>query len=126
MQENFSTTRKGYDKAEVNAAFDELHGLLRALQNETADLKSQNEALQAEVAAYKAKEAAVSAALIQAGELRENIIMQANRQLANAQTCLHQSEETAQAIREEANRTLDRVEYILKRQMDELTRLRNA
>lgn len=126
MTSAFPTARRGYDRQAVDLEIDRLQGYAQAMQNAMADLRAQNERLEAQLSAYHAQEAAMREALLAAGQLRREMLAGAAQQVQQARAEAEQLVGLFAGIKKEAERTLERVEFALKAQLELLERLKKG
>ena len=117
----FSKVKNGYSVPEVDAEIDRLCGRIEMLQNENERLDSRLHALSKQLAEFKSKEKAIDFALAEAGELRSNIIKNAQQRASELMRASEQRAreqlEHVDSLRAEEKNIKNRIKYLLEAQL---------
>lgn len=117
----FPIAKNGYSVAEVDGEIDRLYGRIEMLQNENERLDSRFNAVCKQLAELKSKEQAIDFALAEAGELRSNILKNAQQHASELMRAAEQSAreqlEKCDSLRSEAESIRNRIKYLLEAQL---------
>lgn len=120
----FDLTKKGYSTDQVDSFIDGAAGEIDLLTKENQRLQQENLALCAQIEEYKAKELAIEQSILEASNLRNEIIEKAR---ADADKLIEDSKELVEiqknkleALKNEEASTIKRVRYILEAQLANL------
>lgn len=120
----FDRSKKGYNAEQVDKFIDRIAGELDSLQKENRQLRTENDSQRALIESYKSRENAIEQSLLEASNLRREIIDKANR---DAQDIIRESGQATEIqknrvvlLKQEEEQTIKRIRYILEAQLANL------
>lgn len=85
----FTLVKKGYDPAETEACIDRLEGELNAKVIELSHMGSRLETMQKQLSEYAAKEEAINRTLVEASQMRQEMLEQAQQRVREMRDITH-------------------------------------
>lgn len=120
----FDIAKKGYATEQVDSFVDSAAGEIDSLAKENLRLQQENAALNAMIEEYKAKELAIEQSILEASSLRNEIIEKAqydaNKIIEDSNEIVNMHKSKLEALKNEEERTIKRVKYILEAQLANL------
>ncbi len=125
----FTLVKKGYDPAETEACIDRLEGELNAKVIELSHMGSRLETMQKQLSEYAAKEEAINRTLVEASQMRQEMLEQAQQRVREMRDITHaqvaaKSEELLK-LKQEQIQIYERIEYVLEAQLAMIRQRKN-
>ena len=120
----FEKSKKGYSAEQVDAFIDRIAGEVASMQKELDSLRHENEAQRGVIENYKSRENAIDRSLLEASNLRKEIIEKAKADaegmVKEGELALEQQRNRLKQLKQEEEQTVRRIRYILQAQLSNL------
>lgn len=120
----FEKSKKGYSAEQVDAFIDRIAGEVASMQKELDSLRHENEAQRGVIESYKGRENAIDRSLLEASNLRKEIIEKAKADaegmVKEGELALEQQRNRLKQLKQEEEQTVRRIRYILQAQLSNL------
>ena len=120
----FEKSKKGYSAEQVDAFIDRIAGEVASMQKELDSLRHENEAQRGVIESYKSRENAIDRSLLEASNLRKEIIEKAKADVEGmvkeGELALEQQRNRLKQLKQEEEQTVRRIRYILQAQLSNL------
>ena len=120
----FDLTKKGYATEQVDAFIDRIAGEIDLLSKEIDYMRQQNNELLVTIEALKSREVAIEQSIVEASNLRNEIIDKANldakKIMEDATEMVADQQKQLELLKQEEEQTIKRIRYIIESQLANL------
>lgn len=120
----FDLTKKGYATEQVDAFIDRIAGEIDLLSKEIDYMRQQNNELLVTIEALKTREVAIEQSIVEASNLRNEIIDKANldakKIMEDATEMVADQQKQLELLKQEEEQTIKRIRYIIESQLANL------